>query len=133
MPHRLGLSESVLVFAQHAAFLGGADDLWACLPDLKSRAKEKKIAVEVVDLAAALTAAQAGADMIQVDKMAPAQLQELVVALRARAPHVLIAAAGGVNLENARAYAATGVDLLVTSAMYWGKPADISVTMSPRD
>jgi len=26
-------------------------------------------------------------------------------------------------------YAATGVDLLVTSAMYWGKPADIGVTM----
>ena len=45
------------------------------------------------------------------------------------APGVVIAAAGGINLENVKAYAASGVDLLVTSAMYWGKPADIAVVM----
>ena len=40
-----------------------------------------------------------------------------------------MAAAGGINEDNAKAYAATGVDLLVTSAMYWGKPADIAARM----
>ena len=129
LPHRLGLSESVLVFAQHVAFLEGQAELWKRLPDIKKRAPEKKIEVEVVEVGAALAAARAGADLIQVDKLGPEQLAELVQAVRAAASHVLIAAAGGINLENAGAYAATGVDLLVTSAMYWGKPADIAVTM----
>ena len=50
-------------------------------------------------------------------------------AVRAVAPQAAVAAAGGIDLDNAKAYAATGVDLLVTSAMYWGKPADIGATM----
>ena len=129
LPHRLGLSESVLVFAQHVAFLGGYEELWSRLPEISNRAKEKKIAVEVTDAVGALAAARAGADMVQVDKLGPEELRALVQTVRNTAPRVLIAAAGGINLENAAAYAATGVDLLVTSAMYWGKPADIRLTM----
>jgi molybdenum transport protein len=64
-----------------------------------------------------------------VDKLAPADLASLVKAVRAVAPQAAVAAAGGIDLDNAKAYAATGVDLLVTSAMYWGKPADIGATM----
>lgn len=134
LPHRLGLSESVLVFAQHTAFLAsgevsGEQELWRLLPEIKNRAKEKKIGVEVTDLAGARAAAAAGADIVQVDKLSPEELAELVRVLRAEWPAVVIAAAGGVNQSNARAYAGTGVDLLVTSCMYWGKPADVAVRM----
>ena len=59
------------------------------------------------------------------DKLGPEELAALVKAVRAVAPQVVVAAAGGINIDNAGAYAATGVDLLVTSSMYWGKPADI--------
>jgi molybdenum transport protein len=133
LPHRLGLSESVLVFAQHVAFLDGAEELWSLVPELKTRAREKKISVEVTDQSGALAAARAGADMVQVDKMSLEELRALVQAVRGEAPEVVIAAAGGINVENAAAHAATGVDLLVTSAMYWGKPADIAVTMEATD
>lgn len=129
LPHRLGLSESVLVFAQHVAFLGDEQELWDRLPSIKERVKEKKIGVEVTNERSALAAAAAGADIIQVDKLGPEELSALVGALRSAAPRVVIAAAGGINLENVKAYAESGVDLLVTSAMYWGKPADIGVTM----
>lgn len=129
LPHRLGLSESVLVFAQHVAFLDGEEELWIRLHDLKKQAREKKIAVEVTDRAAAVRAAVAGVDIVQVDKMAPEELRNLVQAVRETSPATIVAAAGGINESNARAYAATGVDLLVTSAMYWGKPADIAVRM----
>ncbi len=129
MPHRLGLSESLLVFAQHVAFLGSQEELWRRLAEVKTRAKEKKIGVEVDGLAAARAAAAAGADVVQVDKMDLDELTEFVSAMRAEWPVVLVAAAGGVNQSNAGAYAATGVDLLVTSSMYWGKPADICVRM----
>jgi molybdenum transport protein len=59
LPHRLGLSESVLVFVQHVAFLGGEEELWARLPQIKARAKEKKIGVEVTGEAGAARAARA--------------------------------------------------------------------------
>lgn len=134
LPHRLGLSESILLFAQHTAFLGGSgaagqEALWERLPEIKARAKEKKIGVEVTDEAGALLAARAGADIIQVDKLGPEEMAALVRAVKAAAPHSVVAAAGGITLENVKAYAATGVDLLVTSAMYWGKPADVGAKM----
>jgi molybdenum transport protein len=129
LPHRLGLSESVLIFAQHVAFLGGEEELWQRLPGIKERAKEKKVGIEVTDKRGALAAAKAGADIVQVDKLGPEELAALVNAVRAATPQVVVAAAGGVNIDNARAYAASGVDLLVTSSMYWGKPADIAVSM----
>jgi molybdenum transport protein len=133
LPHRLGLSESVLVFAQHVVFLEDLKDLWTRLPEVKNRAIEKKVAIEVNDQTDAVAAALAGADMVQVDKMEPEDLRTLVQAVRDVAPRVAVAAAGGITEENAGAYAATGVDLLVTSAMYWGKPADIAVTMEVTD
>jgi molybdenum transport protein len=129
LPHRLGLSESVLVFAQHTVFLGGARGLLDRLDGVRQRVKEKKVTVEVTDLDEALAAAAAGAEIIQVDKMKSEELRELVRALREAAPRVMIAAAGGVSEANACEYAATGVDLIVTSSMYWGRPADIAAKM----
>jgi molybdenum transport protein len=51
--------------------------------------------------------------------------RNVTTALKATYPHVKVAIAGGVRLDNAAAYAATGVDMLVTSSLYFGKPADI--------
>jgi len=132
-PHRLGLSESVLIFPQHAAFLRDQRDLADALREIKSRAREKKIAIEVLDQAAALTAVRGGADILQVDKIPAADLMALVQAVRWVKPDVVVAAAGGITIENAAAYAETGVDILVTSAVYWGAPADIAVHMEPTD
>ncbi|MDU1803205.1 MAG: ModD protein, partial [Bradyrhizobium sp.] len=42
-----------------------------------------------------------------------------------------IAAAGGVNAQNAAAYAAAGADLLVTSAPYLARPCDVQVRITP--
>lgn len=99
------------------------------LSDYRREASEKMISVEVTDREEALLAAAAGADIIQVDKLGPDQLAGLVQAVRATGLPVRIAAAGGVNESNAYQYASTGVDILVTSSMYWGKPADIAVSI----
>jgi len=117
MPHRLGLSESILVFAHHISFLERSDELLDRLPELRRKAKEKKVSVEVADRESALATAQAGAEILQIDKMSPKELRELVPLLREAAPALVIAAAGGINESNAKEYASTGVDLLVTSAM----------------
>ncbi len=131
LPHRLGLSETILVFKQHTAFLGGLDVFLKSIPELRSRAKETKIIAEAENPEEALKIAYAGADIVQIDKMKPAELSELVKKLRDSAPQVKISAAGGINESNAAEYAATGVDILVLSSVYFGKPADIGVRILP--
>jgi molybdenum transport protein len=129
-PHRLGLSESILVFSQHTAFLGGLDRFLEELPGLKRRSPEHKILVEADSAEEALRIAAAGADVVQVDKMPVAALAALVSEIRSRFPGVAVSAAGGINAENAASYAATGIDILVLSSVYFGKPADISTSIT---
>lgn len=69
-PHRLGLSETILVFPQHRALL--AENGWAAVKEkLKLNANglaEKKVVIEAATLEEALLAVDAGADVIQFDK-----------------------------------------------------------------
>ena len=131
LPHRLGLSETVLVFKQHTAFLGGLESFLATVGELRSKARETKIIVEADNGEEALLVARSGADIVQLDKMAPAELEHTVRTIRAGNPHILISAAGGIDESNAAEYAATGIDLIVLSSVYFGKPSDIGVTMQP--
>ena len=130
-PHRLGLSETVLVFAQHVELRGGYDALVRELPAIKARMVEKKLFIECgPDLAPALV--RAGADGIQLDKVAPEAIPSLLGELRAISPHVTVIAAGGVNPSNVAAYAATGADGIVTTSPFTAKPIDMSARMSRR-
>ena len=127
-PHRLGLSETVLVFDHHLTFFGGFDAFVAQLPAIKARCVEKKLFVEAgAERACAL--ARAGVDGIQLDKIPPVELAPLVRELRAIDPRVTLVAAGGIDPGNAAAYAATGVDGLATTAPFSARPLDMSVRM----
>lgn len=129
-PHRLGLSETVLVFDHHIAFLGGFDAFVGRLPEIKRRCVEKKLFVEACEEQARILA-RAGVDGIQFDKVPVERLASLVEELRAIDPHLTLIAAGGINPGNAAAYAATGVDGLATTAPFSAKPLDMSVRMRP--
>lgn len=129
-PHRLGLSETVLVFDHHIAFLGGFDAFVERLPEIKRRCVEKKLFVEAGEEQARILA-RAGVDGIQFDKVPVERLASLVEELRAIDPHLTLIAAGGINPGNAAVYAATGVDGLATTAPFSAKPLDMSVRMRP--
>jgi molybdenum transport protein len=132
LPHRLGLSETILVFKQHTEFIGGFSGLLERIAGFKKRFQGHKITVEVESAADGWKLAETGAvDIIQMDKIPLQELAAFVPAFKARHPAILLAAAGGINQENVRDYAATGVDLLVTSWLYFGKPADIAAKMIP--
>ncbi len=131
IPHRIGLSDSILIFRQHALFLGGPDQVAEAIGSLKANAPEHKVVAEAECEEEALRLAAAGAEIIQLDKLDPARLGRLVQSLRASYPGIKLSAAGGINAENAAEYAATGVDLLVLSSPYFGKPADIAVSLLP--
>lgn len=129
VPHRLGLSDSVLVFAQHRAFLGRTPPhLWVAA--LRAAQPERKIAVEAESVDEATWFAGAGVDSVQLDKLGPEQVAEAVRAAATLPRRPLIAVAGGVTEANAAAYAAAGADLLVTSAPYAAPPADLSVVVT---
>lgn len=127
-PHRLGLSETVLVFDHHLTFFGGFDAFVEKLPEIRRRCIEKKLFVEA-DAEHARVLARAGVDGIQLDKVPVDELAALVDELRAVDPHLTIVAAGGINPQNAGAYAACGVDGLATTAPFSAKPLDMSVRM----
>lgn len=127
-PHRLGLSETILVFDHHIAFLGGFDAFVERLPEIKRRCVEKKLFVEAGEEQARILA-RTGVDGIQFDKVPVERLAFLVEELRAIDPHLTLIAAGGINPGNAAAYAATGVDGLATTAPFSAKPLDMSVRM----
>jgi molybdenum transport protein len=129
--HRLGLSETILVFPEHRAFL--AEPLAETVKHLRHGAPEKKLVIEVKSIDDAMAAVDAGFDVIQAEKFSPEQIAALTERLRARiklgAARPLIAAAGGVNAANAAAYAQAGADVIVTSAPYLARPCDVQVNL----
>jgi len=131
LPHRLGLSETILVFKQHTAFMGGLETFLKTIPNLRTKAKETKILVEAQSAAEAVQIAGHGVDVVQLDKLKTGELAAVVREVRVTAPAVKVSAAGGINENNVAEYAATGVDVIVLSSVYFGKPADIGVSMLP--
>ncbi len=129
-PHRLGLSETVLVFDHHISFLGGFDEFIEKVPEYMARCVEKKLFVES-DADHARELARAGVDGIQFDKVPADELKKIVREIRAENDHVTLIAAGGINPKNAEEYADTGVDGLATTAPFAAKPMDMSVRMIP--
>lgn len=132
VPHRLGLSETVLIFEQHRNILGGFEALLQRLPKIKRLCCEKKLLVETESLEEALALCEAGADGIQFDKLSPQALCAAADALRGRFPEVVILAAGGINAENVAQYAAARVSGIVTTSLYSAPAADIGVRIELR-
>jgi len=129
-PHRLGLSETILVFEEHRCFLADASPN-QIVERLRLGAPEKKIVVEVATPAAAVLWAESGAEVIQAEKFSPADIAATIAEFRRAGLSSLLAAAGGINAENAAAYARAGADILVTSAPYAAKPLDVQVKLAP--
>lgn len=129
IPHRLGLSETVLIFKQHLNFLGGLEGLAAKVSEIKAKACEKKILVEAETVEEAVILSRMGIDGIQFDKISPSELLKAVELIKAGNKDIVLLAAGGINENNASEYAGTGVDGIVTSSIYFGKPVDFGARL----
>jgi molybdenum transport protein len=128
--HRTGLGDTLLVFPEHRAFLP-EESLTTTLARLRTAAPERAIVVEVATEDDALAVAEAGADVVQLEKFTPDAVASLCAALTGRGgTRPRIAAAGGVNAGNAARYAAAGADILVTSAPYAARPRDVQVRIT---
>jgi nicotinate-nucleotide pyrophosphorylase (carboxylating) len=84
-----------------------------------------RIEIEVTDFDEMEQALQAGADIVMLDNMTPAQVAEAVALANGRA---ILEASGNVGLHNVREYAEAGVDVISVGALTHSvKAADISL------
>ena len=126
--HRFGLFDMVLVKNNHLAAAGGVEP---AMDRLRAAGVHYlKVEVEVESEADLREAIACGADIIMLDNQDLASLKRLVGVARGIKPDVVLEASGGVSLESVRAIAATGVDLISTSALTMGAPpVDVGLTL----
>jgi len=114
--HRMGLFDMVLIKDNHLAALNHENDgaIATAVRRARSQYPKLKIEVEADTLDQVEQALAAGADLILLDNMGPAQLRAAVARCKGRAESE---ASGGVNLSTVRAVAETGVDYISVGAL----------------
>lgn len=129
MPHRLGLSETVLFFNHHRKIYDTNEVFYKALQEIKIKALEKKIVVEPRDFDDAIKLMENGADVLQMDKTSLEVIKEVVSFKNKHYPHVKILGAGGISKENVKEFVDAGVDGVVTSQIYFCGMADMGSKM----
>lgn len=128
--HRFGLDDGVLIKDNHIALAGG-------VATAVERAKQAvghlhKIEVEVSSEAMLREAIKSGADILLLDNQTPDETRRLVEVARELAPQVMLESSGGITIENVRAYAEAGVDLISVGALtHSARAMDISFKIQP--
>ena len=112
--HRMGLDDAAMLKENHIAWAGG---ITAAIAAVRDQAPwPTAVIVEAETEAQALEAVQAGANGVLLDEFSPEQLTQLVPRLRNCSDRGVVLEASGIQPEQLQAYAATGIDLISTSA-----------------
>ncbi len=124
--HRFDLSDGILIKDNHIVACGSVAA--AVTRAKKNTPHTLKVEVEVTGIPELQEAIDAGADAALLDNMDVDQLAKAVKFARSKRPEMLLEASGGVNLENVRKIAETGVDIISAGALTHSAPAsDLSL------
>ena len=133
--HRLGLDDAAMLKENHLAWAGGIE---AAIAAVRSSAPwPARVIVEAETELEAGEAVTAGADAVLLDEFTPEQLSVLVprlrqLALERKPSGTVILEASGIQPGDLRAYAATGIDLISTSApVTRSRWLDLSMRFAP--
>lgn len=126
--HRMSLADSVMIKDNHIAAAGS---ITKAVQIIKSKiGHTPKIEVETKNLKEVKEALGAGADIIMLDNMSPADIKEAVKVINGKA---VSEASGGINKNNLDEYCKTGVDVISMGALTHSVPAkDISLLINVR-
>jgi nicotinate-nucleotide pyrophosphorylase (carboxylating) len=116
--HRMGLYDAVLIKDNHIEAVGSPAEAVR-----RARARvgdDMKVEVEIERVADLEAVIEAGADVVMLDNMPPAEMREAVKLARGRC---LLEASGGITLETIRGVAETGVDLISVGWITHSAPA----------
>ncbi|MEV0910967.1 carboxylating nicotinate-nucleotide diphosphorylase [Streptomyces hokutonensis] len=114
--HRMSLSDAALVKDNHVVAAGGVAQAFKAV---REAFPEVAIEVEVDTLHQLREVLDAGADLILLDNFTPGECAEAVGIVHGRAA---LEASGRLTLDNAKAYADTGVDYLAVGALTHSAP-----------
>lgn len=133
--HRMGLDDAAMLKENHLAWAGGVS---AAIKAVRAEAPwPSRVIVEAETAEEARAAVAVGADGVLLDEFTPAELIGLVPQLRSEAKARLsgspvVLEASGIQPADLRAYAATGIDLISTSApMTRSSWLDLSMRFTP--
>jgi nicotinate-nucleotide pyrophosphorylase (carboxylating) len=129
--HRYALDDMVLIKNNHITAAGGVREAVSAAREGVSFSK--KVSCEARTLQDAQEAIGAGADIILLDNFKPKDVGGVVEVLTSDGirDKVILEVSGGVNEENAKEYAATGVDILSSGALTHSfKSADFNMLLS---
>jgi nicotinate-nucleotide pyrophosphorylase (carboxylating) len=129
--HRGSLSEFILVKDNYLARLG----ITEAVRRAHSRWPGRTVEVECDRAQQVQEAITAGASMVLLDNMSPDEVRACVSLTRSIAPAgFLVEVSGGITLDNVRAYADAGADLISTSAITQSAPAlDLAFDLRPEE
>ncbi|MER8039882.1 carboxylating nicotinate-nucleotide diphosphorylase [Streptomyces hydrogenans] len=114
--HRMSLSDAALVKDNHVVAAGGVAEAFKAV---RETFPEVPIEVEVDTMHQVREVLDAGADLILLDNFTPDETEEAVALVAGRA---VLESSGRLTLENAAAYAATGVDYLAVGGLTHSSP-----------
>ncbi|MFJ5305741.1 carboxylating nicotinate-nucleotide diphosphorylase [Streptomyces sp. NPDC088350] len=114
--HRMSLSDAALVKDNHVVAAGGVAQAFKAV---REAFPDVPIEVEVDTLHQLRDVLDAGADLILLDNFTPGECAEAVGIVHGRAA---LEASGRLTLDNAKAYADTGVDYLAVGALTHSAP-----------
>jgi nicotinate-nucleotide pyrophosphorylase (carboxylating) len=127
---RFGLDDGVLITSNHIMIVGGVST--AVRHAKESLAHLHRIAVVCVNESELREAIEAGAGAIVVDGLSAGEVQPLVGIARNLSGDVTVEVSGKIALEDVRAYAEAGVDLIRIDALTNSAPAaPISFQVQP--
>jgi nicotinate-nucleotide pyrophosphorylase (carboxylating) len=112
--HRMGLGDAALIKDNHVAAAGS---VVAALRAVRAAAPDLACEVEVDSLEQLDEMLSEPVELVLLDNFPVWQTQVAVQRRDARAPHMKLESSGGLSVENAHEYAATGVDYLAVGAL----------------
>lgn len=125
--HRFGLFDAILVKDNHVVAAGGVAEAVR----LARASSALPVEVECSSETDVEEALEAGAAAILLDNLEPDELRRLASLVKARRPHVLVEASGGVTLGNLAAVASSGVDRVSIGAFtHSARAIDVSMKLT---
>jgi nicotinate-nucleotide pyrophosphorylase (carboxylating) len=127
--HRLGLHDMVLIKENHAIAAGG---IAASIAAARAASPGVPVEVEVETLQEFSAALAAQPEVIMLDEFSHADMRAAVAQRSASGSGVRLEVSGGVNLQNIRAIAQTGIDYISVGALTKHlTAADLSLRFQP--
>jgi nicotinate-nucleotide pyrophosphorylase (carboxylating) len=114
--HRMTLSDAALIKDNHIAAAGG---VVAAFAKVRERYPSAEIEIEVDSLDQLRDVLPQKPNLVLLDNMSPAQCADAVAIVNGACK---LEASGGISIENARAYAESGVDYIAIGALTHSAP-----------